>query len=696
MTRAFIPKLALALLVGSATGLRLPIPSPQLAVLFALLLTLTLFAHVRKLWTNAFWLFAVIAMACLGALLSRQTAELEEARWASLYGPVEHLTVRVISDPYLEKRAVLELLDPPHAGLRMRLTFDAAAIPVYFGETLRIFGTAHGRTIVMRETERAPGWVPAMNPVEQIQFYCFKFRDYLDRAIQSARPPPAFLAFARAELFGKRADLDARTLRVLQENGLTHIIAVSGMHTSLLAAILFYILAPSFGRDAAVWVTLVAVAAFAVVVGLQPAVVRAAFCTALTLIGVHLGRSVNLVTILSSAFIQELVIFPEHLTNAGFQLSYLSVLAMALSAEASGFGRGGDSSEMERRSVNLDKPLLAVLTLLMIQIFTAPLSAHYFFRWSWLSLVSNLLFLPIFTFLISLAAGGAAIALVLPACASWLFWLGDYVLGASISFLESLPHWLSVSSNFGELPFWLLMSLMTVWGLFLAVAPKKIIWWTSGACVFLLLFSLIPWARNLAGPLCITAGGDQAPYAAIGQGSRITFAYVSAASHGSERALRSVSDRFLREGLRHIDSLAADPASRAILAREFHVADRTPDAARVHSLNHGFHFSHGSLDLIYWNTEGATPPLFKDAQNQWLILEANNSAINAPALSCIQPQRIYITGSLDPSALRKLMTHLEAAGAGEVLAYQVDGRIDICYDKRSGWQYATDLMRTEE
>lgn len=687
MAKAFLPKLAFALLAGGLLGFVLPVPSITPAVFFAGFSLLGLVFYIFKQTAHALWLFLLSAAVVLGLFLIRQSVELEERRFARLFGPVDGIVARILSDPYLERQVLAELIEPPYANLRVVVTLDAervASAPA-FRQTVRLSGVAHGRRIIPYHWEPYEGSVPALTPIEQAHFFCLAARDRVDRALQSARPPPSFLAFARAELFGKRTDLDPSTLRLLQDNGLTHIIAVSGMHTSLLAAVVFFLLARTLGREAAAAVTVVSVGVFCVIVGMQPSVLRASIATCLALLGMILKRPVRLLNITAASFIIEFLLFPEHLRHVGFQLSYLAVLAISLCA-------------IVLRSEPSGRVLKHIMPLLLIQVFTAPISAHLFYRWSLLSIFSNLLFLPVFTFLIGLAALGAVVALGWPALAGWLFWIGDVCLQTTLGVLGDLPAFFSISSNYGRLPLWVMVPFMASWIVFLFLIPRTPRSWLTASIGFLVCLALFPVARNAVAPFCVILGGERAPYVVIRQGNTVHYANISLPANQPLQTLRPLIREFLQAGVKRIERLDARPEVTQFFKGEFEIQNGA--GAGVQGLEHldggGIRLVRDGLHIVYSKAGSRVPAgRVKKPKSDvaWLAVETDaRGEVVIPA--DFKPDRCYIVGSVTPEKLNSLVATFEQIGIPDVLAASVDGPLTLCRDHRRGWTSTTALMES--
>ncbi len=134
---------------------------------------------------------------------------------------------------------------------------------------------------------------------------------------------------AKALLLGERESLSEKTTADFRDAGIAHVLAVSGLHVSLLMAGVFLFLrlfrlppAALFGLVAAFLVFYCRLLDFA------PSVVRASILTLLFLLGRVLRRRVDPLTSLSFAFLLILLFRPLDLFSIGFQLSFLAVLGI--------------------------------------------------------------------------------------------------------------------------------------------------------------------------------------------------------------------------------------------------------------------------------------------------------------------------------------------------------------------------------
>jgi competence protein ComEC len=138
-------------------------------------------------------------------------------------------------------------------------------------------------------------------------------------------------AILAAVVLGDYSGLSATVREAFQNSGTYHVLVVSGLHVSWIAWVLvglFHLLRipRGTGRVLAVFVILL----YSSVVGFQASISRALWMFLLYLLGkVFFRRAAPANIALSSAFLL-LVLRPDWVLDAGFQLSFLSVLAICL------------------------------------------------------------------------------------------------------------------------------------------------------------------------------------------------------------------------------------------------------------------------------------------------------------------------------------------------------------------------------
>lgn len=132
-------------------------------------------------------------------------------------------------------------------------------------------------------------------------------------------------------LLGEKTLLDQDTKSLYQQSGIIHILAISGLHISLLGMSLFTILR-KIRCPVAVSGTLAfyVVFLYGIMVGMGPSAVRAILMFSMQMCAHLLGRTYDMLTGLSLAAFVLLISQPLYLYHSGFLLSFGAVLSMAL------------------------------------------------------------------------------------------------------------------------------------------------------------------------------------------------------------------------------------------------------------------------------------------------------------------------------------------------------------------------------
>lgn len=159
---------------------------------------------------------------------------------------------------------------------------------------------------------------------------------FLDKTLSSG---PAGLY--RALLIGSRSGINANTLEQFKATGCMHLLAISGVHMGLLGMMVFlgiawlmkrsrYLLLNTHIPTLATLVTLMPLVVYAYIAGLNTPVIRALIMAIFFLIAVVLRRQKSILHIIAAAALIVLIFNPLVLFTVSFQLSFSSILAIAL------------------------------------------------------------------------------------------------------------------------------------------------------------------------------------------------------------------------------------------------------------------------------------------------------------------------------------------------------------------------------
>ena len=192
-------------------------------------------------------------------------------------------------------------------------------------------------------------------------------------------------------------------------SGASHVLALSGLHLSIIYGILFYILSlckgvvgmrflRKFGIKEII--IMVAIWAYVGIVDFSPSVVRSALMLTIYSMVALLNRNKLSVNTLALAAIIMLIIQPLNLFDVGFQLSFMAVLSITLS---SSLFYHLISAEFLQRFWMLKWIWGMLAVSIAAQLGTAPLVAYYFGRFSCYFLITNMVVVPCVMFILYLA-----------------------------------------------------------------------------------------------------------------------------------------------------------------------------------------------------------------------------------------------------------------------------------------------------
>ena len=218
----------------------------------------------------------------------------------------------------------------------------------------------------------------------------------------------------RAVLLGERAGMDPDIRNLYQKSGIAHLLAVSGLHLSLVSLAVYGTLRRcGTGYGAAGAAGAFVLAAYAVLTGAAPSVLRALLMACCGFAAAWLGRSADLMTSWSLALILILWDSPYLLLQSGTQLSFGALAGIGWLAPAFLPGEGE----------NCKKAVQALLVSISMQLVTLPILLYHFFQYPTYGIWLNFLVVPLMGGVV--ASGAAGILLGTFRAAAGRFALGS-------------------------------------------------------------------------------------------------------------------------------------------------------------------------------------------------------------------------------------------------------------------------------
>ncbi len=257
------------------------------------------------------------------------------------------------------------------------------------------------------------------------------------------------IGILKALIIGDKRDLDPDVREAFARAGVSHLLAISGLHMGIVAGLIFFALArifaffpfltgPGWVKKTAALFTLPGVVFYGLLAGMSPSTQRAVIMTTVFLMALVAGRRHQLINSLALAALVILAVHPPSLFAVSFQLSFAAVFFIVLGMDAvEGFLNGLKNRWLKRSAAFILVSFFAIAG-------TSPLTAHYFNQVSWIGLFTNCFMIPLVGFAaLPLGLAGAAINGLFPDLSMMFFKAGGGILSLAFNIIEkiaALPH----------------------------------------------------------------------------------------------------------------------------------------------------------------------------------------------------------------------------------------------------------------
>jgi competence protein ComEC len=299
---------------------------------------------------------------------------------------------------WIRVRAILR----PPPGPSIPRAFDFAR-QAYF-QQLGAVGYAVGRVVLV-----AP-WGPeaadaGSAPSSSWQLWWSKQRSFVARRVLASLDGDTG-AVAVALMTGQRGAISESVLEAMRISGLAHLLAISGLHMGLVAGLLFLglraclALSPrlALGYPIKKWAAVAAALGafgYLFLVGATVPTQRAFFMIGLVLLATLMDRNPFSLRLVAWAAIAVLLITPESLLSASFQMSFAAVTALVAGYEALAlrrFGRWNERGPATKVGLYLGG---VALTSVIAILATSSFAVFHFNRLALYGLAANLVAVPL-------------------------------------------------------------------------------------------------------------------------------------------------------------------------------------------------------------------------------------------------------------------------------------------------------------
>ena len=251
---------------------------------------------------------------------------------------------------------------------------------------------------------------------------------------------------AKALLLGYKDDLTPETKQHFSRSGLSHIMAVSGLHVGFIVAP-FWLMIPFMwgsarGRYLGIFLLTILLVGYAGLTGFSPSVSRASLMAFFISYGKLFHKVRNSINLTAVAAIIVLLIDPKQLFEVGFQLSFSAVFIILLIMN--------EAQELipKKHRYGFKGGLISIILVsVVVQLGLFPILVYYFGEFSVIGPIANALVVPLLSFtvpfgllyiLVSPIVPDALQAGIVPLqfTLNWVQWVAEFLGSQSFSFIS--------------------------------------------------------------------------------------------------------------------------------------------------------------------------------------------------------------------------------------------------------------------
>lgn len=255
----------------------------------------------------------------------------------------------------------------------------------------------------------------------------------------------------KALLIGQRGAVSSDLRQAFNTAGVSHVLAISGLHIGMVAAASFglgrwlfcwipAIPARGWTRKGAAVLSFTALIYYALLAGMSPSTQRAALMATVVLMGCWMGRRHDWFNVLALAALAILIVYPPALLSISFQLSFIAVWAIVSGMAAMPIQPLPNQSTRRRRWIQHWAVFMWVSGMAILG--TMPLTLYYFNRTSLVGLATNMLVVPIVgMWVVPAGLLGVLFLSVSPFLAEMFLWVAVQGIHIVLWIVQAVVQW---------------------------------------------------------------------------------------------------------------------------------------------------------------------------------------------------------------------------------------------------------------
>ena len=241
--------------------------------------------------------------------------------------------------------------------------------------------------------------------------------------VYDAALPEKYAGIVKAMVLGEKGDMNQDVKNLYQQNGISHILAISALHITFVGKC-FFNLCKKLRMP--LWLASVLsmglVISYGIMTGSSASAIRSVIMFSLFLLAGIWGRTYDMIIAMAVSAVFLLILNPRYIYHSGFLLSFGSVMGIALMPS---YKRKREMVLAKRRKEKLYKRLNRYLQNLLsslyvnrnVMLFTFPIQLYFFFTFSPYSIGLNLIVVPFMGIVMATSVIGGIVGCFLPFCA---------------------------------------------------------------------------------------------------------------------------------------------------------------------------------------------------------------------------------------------------------------------------------------
>lgn len=214
--------------------------------------------------------------------------------------------------------------------------------------------------------------------------FLYKIKNFIQKRINKSIHSKEYLQMF---ILGNKNDLEEDIYINYQKLGITHLFAISGMHLSIFASVLLFFLKKIIKNEKEIFfIITIFLIFYTMLVSFSASILRALLSFIIFGINRIFKLKINSLNLMLLILLLVIIIDYKYLYNLGFQYSYLCSLGIIL------------SNKMISKRKNYFYKLLIIS--FIVNLFSFPITAINFYEVNLFSIFSNLIFVPLISFII--------------------------------------------------------------------------------------------------------------------------------------------------------------------------------------------------------------------------------------------------------------------------------------------------------